>query len=161
HLEIGPLEDIPVPRIDLRADTDPIPLVLNDASFSATVEWFGRHASGERSLLSVDAQALLHIFVRNLRPEHVFEIGVFKGATTEAIARALYANGRGVIHAVDPYRSEYIGAIFARWPRALSRHVVFHPLDSVQFFHDVARSGIHPSLVLVDGNHDYEFAAFD
>jgi len=66
-----------------------------------------------------------------------------------------------VIHAVDPYRSEYIAAILRRWPPALAAHARFHPCDSVQFFHQMGRSGIRPSLALIDGNHDYEFAAFD
>jgi predicted O-methyltransferase YrrM len=111
--------------------------------------------------LSTDAQALLHVLVRNLGADHVIEIGVFKAATTESIARALHANGHGVIHAVDPYRSEYIAAILRRWPPALAAHASFHPCDSVQFFHEMRRGGIRPSLVLIDGNHDYEFAAFD
>ena len=65
------------------------------------------------------------------------------------------------MHAVDPFRSEYIAAIFQQWPRELAAHVSFHPRDSVQFFDELRRGDIRPALTLVDGNHDYEFAAFD
>src|SRR5215469_3686312 len=157
----APLNEIPVPAIDLAAHEDPIPLILASPTFRETVDFFSRNASPTRSLLSIDAQALLHILARNLRPEHVIEIGVFKGATTEAIARALHANGQGTIHAVDPFRSEYIEAVFARWPTDLARRVSFHPRNSVEFFDEMRRGDVRPSLALIDGNHDYPFAAFD
>ena len=160
-LDIAPLTDIPVPNIDLATHNDPIPLILRDPRYRDTIDYFTRHASATRSLLSIEAQALLHILVRNLRADHVVEVGVFKAATTEAIARALHSNGHGVVHAVDPYRSEYIAAVFKRWPASLSNHVSFHPRDSVQFFGELRRSEVRPSLVFIDGNHDYEFAAFD
>jgi predicted O-methyltransferase YrrM len=160
-LELAPLIDIPVPRVDLAAHDDPVPLILDDPSYRAAVEYFTRHGSLARSLFSFEGQALLHVLVRNLRPDHVVEIGVFKAVTTEALARALHANGRGVIHAVDPFRSEYIGAILSRWPASLAAHLKFHPRDSVQFFAELRRSDIRPSLVFIDGDHDYEFASFD
>ena len=157
----APLTEIPVPSIDVAAHDDPLPLILASPVFRETIDYFSRNAAPSRSLLSVDAQALLHVLARNLRPDHVIEIGVFKGATTEAIARALHANGQGVVHAVDPFRSEYIEAVFAQWPAALARRVSFHPRNSVQFFDEMRRGDIRPSLALIDGNHDYPFAAFD
>ena len=160
-IDIAPLIDIPVPSIDLAAHDDPVPVILGDPRYRDTVEYFTRHASQERSLLSFDAQALLHVLARNLRPDHIIEVGVFKAATTEALARALYANGRGVIHAIDPFRSEYIAAIFKRWPAPLTAHLKFDARDSVQFFAALRRGDIHASLVFIDGNHDYEFASFD
>src|SRR5712672_1857952 len=99
------LTDIPVPVIDLTTRDDPLPLIVEDPRHRDTIDYFAKHASPARSLLSIEAQALLHVLVRNLRPEHIVEIGVFKAATTEALARALYANGHGMVHAVDPYRS--------------------------------------------------------
>jgi hypothetical protein len=105
---------------------------------------------------------LLYALTRNLRPDHVIEIGVFKGATTEAIARALQLNGHGIVHAVDPYRTEYLQALFSRWPAALARHLSFFSRDSVRFFDELRRGGgVRAALALVDGNHDYEFASFD
>jgi predicted O-methyltransferase YrrM len=157
----APLTDVPAPSIDFTAHDDPLPAILQDPRYRQAVDYFTRNASVARSLLSLDAQALLYILVRNLRPDHVIEIGVFKGATTEAIARALHANGHGTVDAVDPFRTEYIAAIFAQWPAALADRVKFHPRDSVQFFDELRHGDIHPSIALVDGNHEYPFAAFD
>jgi hypothetical protein len=104
---------------------------------------------------------LLYSVVRNLRPADVVEIGVYKASTTEAIARALHASGGGTIHAVDPFRREYIAAIFKQWPPELLERLKFHPISSVEFFAMIENWRIHPSLVFVDGNHEYEFAYFD
>src|SRR5580704_16000677 len=133
----APLTDIAFPAVDFAAHDDPLPAILQDPCYRRTVDYFTRNASAARSLLSIDAQALLYIFARNLRPDDVIEIGVFKGATTEAMARALHANGHGTVHAVDPFRTEYIAAIFAQWPAELARHVRFHPRDSVRFFDEM------------------------
>jgi len=78
HLEIAPLIDVPVPSVDLAADDDPIPLILRDPRWRDTAAYFAGHASHSRSLLSTDAQALLHVLARNLRADHVIEVGVFK-----------------------------------------------------------------------------------
>ncbi len=122
---------------------------------------FLRQSGSPRSLVSSQSQALLYSLIRNLRPDHVFEIGTYKAGTTEAICRALYANGKGIAHAVDPFRGEYIAAVLKLWPPELFRHVQLHAKDSMAFFGDMERHNIHPALVFVDGNHDYEFAAFD
>jgi len=160
-LAVAPLVDIPIPTFDLGVHEDPLLAIIQDARYRETVSYFKQHASTTRSLLPVDAQALLYIVARNLRPDHVVEIGVFRAATTEAIARALHANRHGIVHAVDPYRTEYIEAIFKRWPPELLAHLSFHPSNSVQFFDELKRSHVRTSLVLIDGNHDYEFASFD
>jgi hypothetical protein len=131
ELDLDPLMDIPVPRVDV-ASTNPIASILSDPIYRETESYFAKHAPPERSLLSKEAQALLYALTRNLRPDHVIEIGVFKGATTEAIARALQLNGHGIVHAVDPYRTEYLQALFSRWPAALARHLSFHARDSIQ-----------------------------
>ena len=57
--------------------------------------------------------------IRNLRPDHVFEIGSYKAGTTEALCRALQANGHGLLHTVDPFRGDYIAATIAHWPTEL------------------------------------------
>ena len=38
-------------------------------------------------------------------------------ATSEAICRALYANGAGLLHTVDPYGAEIVPPILRSWPR--------------------------------------------
>ena len=79
----APLTDIAFPAVDFAAHDDPLPAILQDPCYRRTVDYFTRNASAARSLLSIDAQALLYIFARNLRPDDVIEIGVFKGKKDE------------------------------------------------------------------------------
>ena len=129
--------------------------------FDATKTYFYDNPAADRSLISSQSQALLYSLIRNLRPEYVFEIGTYKAGTTEAICRALLANNKGIAHAVDPFQGEYIAAVLKFWPPELFRHVRLHMKDSMAFFGDMERQRIHPELVFVDGNHEYEYAAFD
>ena len=160
-LAIKPISDISFPRIDLVGSKNPVAEIMGAPEFDATKSYFYDNPAAHRSLISSQSQALLYSLIRNLRPEYVFEIGTYKAGTTEAICRALYANGKGIAHAVDPFRGEYIAAVLKLWPPELFRHVQLHAKDSMAFFGDMERHNIHPALVFVDGNHDYEFAAFD
>ena len=160
-LDVKPISDIAFPRLDLAASNNPVKEIMAAPEFEATKAYFFDNPAAPRSLVSSQSQALLYSLIRNLRPDHVFEIGTYKAGTTEAICRALYANGKGIAHAVDPFRGEYIAAVLKLWPPELFRHVQLHAKDSMAFFGDMERHNIHPALVFVDGNHDYEFAAFD
>jgi predicted O-methyltransferase YrrM len=160
-LAIKPISDISFPRIDLVGSKNPVAEIMGAPEFDATKSYFYDNPAAHRSLISSQSQALLYSLIRNLRPEYVFEIGTYKAGTTEAICRALYANGKGTAHAVDPFRGEYIAAVLKLWPPELFRHVQLHAKDSMAFFGDMERHNIHPALVFVDGNHDFEFAAFD
>jgi predicted O-methyltransferase YrrM len=160
-LDIRPIADIPFPAIDIATCDDPVSAIMASPEFAQATAFFADNPTAERSLIPPQAQALLYGFVRNLRPDHVFEIGSYKGGTTEAICRALYANGKGLAHTVDPFRGDYVAAVLRCWPPELFRHVRLHAMDSMAFYKDMERQGIHPGVVLVDGNHDYEFAAFD
>jgi len=160
-LDIKPVSDIAFPKVDLAASEDPIAQIMAAPEIEAAKAYFYDNPVAARSLISSQSQALLYSLVRNLRPDHVYEIGTYKAGTTEAICRALYANGKGIAHAVDPFRGEYIAAVLKLWPPELFRHVRLHAKDSMAFFGDMEREHIHPALVFVDGNHDYEFAAFD
>jgi predicted O-methyltransferase YrrM len=160
-LAIKPISDISFPRIDLVGSKNPVAEIMGAPEFDATKSYFYDNPAAHRSLISSQSQALLYSLIRNLRPDHVFEIGTYKAGTTEAICRALYANGKGTAHAVDPFRGEYIAAVLKLWPPELFRHVQLHAKDSMAFFGDMERHNIHPALVFVDGNHDFEFAAFD
>jgi hypothetical protein len=91
----------------------------------------------------------------------VVEIGTYKGGTAESMSRALHANGHGTLHTVSPYDAELFGPIFAQWPEPLRRRTRYHPVDSMMFFMQMDQEGNRLDLVLVDGHHDYEFAAFD
>jgi predicted O-methyltransferase YrrM len=160
-LDVKPVSDVAFPKVNLAASKDPVAQIMAAPEFEATKTYFNDNPVAARSLISSQSQALLYSLIRNLRPDHVYEIGTYKAGTTEAICRALYANGKGIAHAVDPFRGEYIAAVLKLWPPELFRHVRLHAKDSMAFFSDMEREHIHPALVFVDGNHDYEFAGFD
>jgi len=159
-LDIKPLSDVPFPAVDL-AGTNPVAAILATPEYAAAMEYFFDNPAAQRSLVSSQSQALLYCLIRNLRPDNVFEIGTHKAGTTEAICRALAANNNGLAHAVDPFQGEYIAAVLKFWPRELFLHVRLHVKESMAFFADMERQRIHPGLVFVDGNHEYEYAAFD
>jgi hypothetical protein len=159
--KVRAIEDIPCPEIE-RPHSDDLPSVIaRDARFQETVRWFAQDPTCGRSLLSPDAQAFLFAMVRNLKPEHVFEIGTFRAGSTEAIARALHANAGGTVHTVDPFGMPQVPAILSRWPRELRRHVRFYSVDSMAFHMEATRLGLTSGLTLIDGHHDYEFVLFD
>jgi len=96
-----------------------------------------------------------------MRPDLVIEIGTYRAGTAEAICRALSANHAGVLRTVDPFGEQTVPAILRRWPAELRDRVRFHPKSSMDFFFEMTERGQSPGIVLVDGNHDYEFALFD
>lgn len=160
-LEVKPISDVPFAAVDLASGADPIAAIMAAPQYAAAMQFFFDNPAAERSLVSSQSQALLYCLIRNLCPDHVFEIGTHKAGTTEAICRALFANNNGIAHAVDPFQGEYIAAVLKFWPPELFRHVRLHIKDSMAFFADMERQRIQPELVFVDGNHEYEYAAFD
>ena len=108
---------------------------------------------------------LFTVTVELLRPLEGKRLVIFPdrdpAGTTEALCRALFANGKGLAHTVDPFRGDYVAAVLKCWPPELFRHVRLHAMDSMAFYKDMERQNVHPGVVFVDGNHDYEFAAFD
>lgn len=114
-----------------------------------------------RSFISDESRALLYSLIRTLQPEVVIEVGTLFGGTTEVLARALWRNGRGVVHTTDPFGAERCPPIFAAWPAELQKITFFHPLMSMDFFLELERRGLMIDMALIDGNHDYEFAFFD
>jgi predicted O-methyltransferase YrrM len=157
---VKPVAAIPAPIVDL-ASANPVAAIMGSAEFAAATQFFADNPVVERSLVSPQSQALLYCLIRNLKPEHVFEIGSYRAGTTEAMCRALHANGAGVAHTVDPYCAEHVAVVLKHWPPALHDHVQLHAMDSMSFYMTMRREGIRPALIFVDGNHDYEFAMFD
>ena len=160
-LRVDPIIDIPFVEVDLNGYPNPLPTVLAQGRFAETARFFARAASNGRSLLNDASQALLYTLIRNLKPAHVVEIGTYKGGTAEALARAVHANGHGTIHTVGPFDAETFHAVEPNWPSVLREATRFYPVNSMQFFMDADRAGLRFGVVLVDGNHDYEFAAYD
>jgi predicted O-methyltransferase YrrM len=142
-------------------DVDPIGEILNSREFAACADFFSKSPALERALVPAEAQALLHLLVRHMKPENVVEIGSYRISTTEALARAMHANGAGLVHTIDPFGQETVPPLLAAWPDDLRSHVQFHPVNSMDFFAAAARNGLQVGLIFVDGNHDYEFALFD
>jgi hypothetical protein len=160
-LNVAPITNIAWPAVDLSKCGDPILAILSSTEFQCATRSFADSPASQRSLVSPQAQALLYSILRNLRPDHVFEIGSYKAGTAEALCRALHANSHGVVHTVDPFRADYIAATIKHWPQELLAYVRVHSVSSMDFYMDMERQSIHPGVVFVDGNHDYEFALFD
>jgi hypothetical protein len=143
---VRPLE--PIPYATFAPDhPDPVAAILASHELAATSRRFAQY-SGGRSQLSPKAQAPLFTLARNLRPEHAFEIGTFQAGTSEAICRALQANGTGVLHTTDPFSLAAVPAILLKWPRKLRRHVRFYHLDSMAFFMRMELMGVRSQLTL-------------
>jgi predicted O-methyltransferase YrrM len=157
---VRPLEPIPCASLDLDASADPIAAIIASPAFAAATQWFAQDTAS-RSQLSPEAQALLFTLARNLKPRHAFEIGTFQAGTSEAICRALQANGTGLLHTTDPFSLAAVPAILLKWPRPLRRCVRFYHLDSMAFFMRMEQMNVRSQLTLIDGRHDYEFAMFD
>jgi hypothetical protein len=156
----APLIDVPYPSVRLSDFADPIPVIVEADEFRRTTEFFAEAPS--RSLLSPTSQALLYSVVRNLRPDHVVEIGTYHGGTAEILSRALDLNGQGTMHTVSPFDpGDRFAHNFPQWPEPLRRRTIFYPTDSMAFFMQITEQRIRPGLVLIDGNHDFEYAAFD
>lgn len=150
---------IPWPIVDLNG-RDPIEEIVASSEFAECTAFFEGIEAAQRALMSANSQALLFCTARNLRPDHVFEIGTYQASTSEAICRALHANGRGLLHTVDPFGGDTVPPILDRWPDELREHLRFYPENSMGFYSQV-RDHLRPGIVFVDGDHDYEFAFFD
>jgi predicted O-methyltransferase YrrM len=160
-LAVAPVMDIPWPMIALDSRNDPVRAIMQAPEFAETKRFFAESPSATRSLLTDASQALLYSMIRNLRPEHVVEIGTYKAGTAEGLARAVHANGLGIVHTISPFDAERFSAISANWPPELHQAVRYHCVDSMAFFMEADQKRIRPGVVLIDGNHEYEFASFD
>jgi predicted O-methyltransferase YrrM len=150
HVDGPPVAAIGTPR-------DPIPAILASAENEACIAFFTEHAG--LSMLSAHSRALLYQVIRLYRPTDVVEIGAFRGGTTQALARALAANGAGTVHAIDPFNASEVRRAVKRWPKAIQPYAVVYAASSMGFF--LAQRALQAGLILVDGNHDYEYAAYD
>jgi predicted O-methyltransferase YrrM len=115
----------------------------------------------EGSLQSDEARALLHHLIVMQRPERVLEIGTWHAGTTETMARALWETGQGQIDTIDPFGGERCPPIIATFPPELRKIVTFRAENSAAVFDRAISNNTYYDFVLVDGNHEYEFALFD
>jgi predicted O-methyltransferase YrrM len=113
------------------------------------------------SFLSGRSRTVLYSLIRLLRPKVVAEVGTLFAGTAEAMARALWENGGGILHTTDPYGADRCPAIIETWPRELQEITRYYALNSMDFFLALDRERVTLDMTLVDGNHDFEFALFD
>jgi hypothetical protein len=151
---------IPFSAIDLSSD-NPIVEILNAPKFSETETVLYKTAASQRALISAAAAALIYTLVRNVKPQHVVEIGTYYGGTSELICRALHENGSGILHTVAPFEAESVMPIFESWPQELRRHLEFYLMTSMDFYYRLNARGIRPEIALIDGDHSYQAALFD
>lgn len=149
----------PYPIVDLSGA--PIQQIMAAAEFEQCAQMLEATGRPQESLMSSYSQALLYCLVRNMRPDLVVEIGTYRAGTAEAICRALSANNAGVLRTVDPFGAQTVPKIVGAWPLRLRDRIRFHPMSSMDFFTELTGRGQRSDIVLVDGNHDYEFALFD
>src|ERR1044071_4434075 len=132
---------------------------MEGPAFHPLWEYFSHYP--QRSLMSTYSRCFLFAMVRMMQPQSVAEVGTLFAGTTEVLARALWENGAGEIHTADPFGAERCPEIIAAWPADLQRHARYYPLNSMDFFLEMTRQRVTLDLVLIDGNHDFEFALFD
>ena len=114
-----------------------------------------------RSLQSNEARALLHHLIVMRRPERVLELGTYHAGTAEVMARALWEMAHGHLETIDPFGSERCPPIIAALPHELRERISFLPVNSGFHFDRAIGNGVLYDLVLIDGNHELEFALFD
>lgn len=157
----APIDELPFPVINLTEIINPIPEILTAPEFEHAWAALLEDPLSKRSLLSTVGQALLYTLIRNQRPMHIYEIGTYRGGTSEVMARALLANGVGILHTVGPFDEAQFRPVLDSWHPSLKGVVRFYPVDSMAFYMQMQDEGVRPGIVLVDGNHDYEFVSFD
>jgi predicted O-methyltransferase YrrM len=131
---------------------------MTTPAYAAVLAYF---AEQRQALMSDHSRAVLFSLIRMHRPQVVAEIGTLYAGTTEIMARALWENGTGIVYTTDPFGAERCPGIIATWPTDLREITRFYPLSSMDFFLELERQKVALDMVLVDGNHDYEFALFD
>ena len=114
-----------------------------------------------RSLQSNEARALLHHLIVMRRPERALELGTYHAGTAEVMARALWEAGHGHLETVDPFGGERCPPIIAALPPQLRERITFLSVNSGFHFDRAIGNGVLYDMVLIDGNHEFEFALFD
>jgi hypothetical protein len=151
---------IPFPIIDLSSD-NPIPEILNSAKFAETGQAIYKTEAAQRALISAVSAALIYTLVRNVKPQHVVEIGTYDGGTSELICLALHENGSGTLYTAGPFDAERVFPIFDSWPQHLRQHLEFYPMTSMDMYYRLNARGIKPEIAFIDGDHSYQAALFD
>lgn len=114
------------------------------------------------SLQSDNSRAFLYHLILVQRPERVLEIGTFRAGTARFLAQALDHTGRGLVYTIDPFGIyNNVPSAIKSWPAHLRARVSFSPTSSAAFFERAITDGQTFDMVLIDGNHEFEYASFD
>jgi len=140
-------------------DKQAVDTLLRSESFVQIKNYFDQYPA--HSFMSHTSRAMLYALVRVNKPHAVAEIGTLFTGTTEVFARALWENASGVVYTCDPAGADRCPLLFAQWPRSLQDIVRFYPVNSMAFFQKLKQERVLFDMILIDGNHDYEFALFD
>src|SRR6202043_3936679 len=116
-------QKIPYPKIDIAKINDPIQAITSDSQFRKLAAFFDQDPASSTSLTSANGRSIIFTILRNLRPEHVVEIGTYKGGTTRTMCRAIHANKSGTVHTVGPFDTEHFLPSFENWPSYLRSKV--------------------------------------
>jgi len=159
--EVRPLVPIVGSKIPIRTATSHALIVemRGSSAYSEILAYFANYPA--RSLMSDHSRAILFTLIRMLRPKVIAEVGTRSAAATEVMARALWENAKGALYTTDPLGAERCPEIIRSWPQELRDKTHFRPLNSMDFFFELGRKHVMLDMVLVDGNHDFEFALFD
>jgi predicted O-methyltransferase YrrM len=134
--------------------------ILESPTFKDLVEPFFAEYP-RKSLMSCMCRSVIFTLARVIQPMIVVEIGTFYAGTAEVIARALWENGKGHLYTIDPFGQHRCPLIIKQWPEALTQVTTYLPYNSMQFFGYVEERQEQIDMILVDGNHDLEYAYFD
>ena len=127
--------------------------------FDELVAYFDGYPA--HALTKAACRAYMYELVRALKPRFAIEIGTYRAGTTEVMARAMHANGGGLLLTIDPYGGHRVPGILEAWPEPLAALVNFLPVNSMDLFVQLDRLGTTVDLAFVDGNHAYAFAYYD
>ncbi len=142
------------------ATMESIELLLSSAAYNDIIRpYFAEYP--KKSLMADESRAFIYGLVRMVKPEVVAEIGTFYAGTAEVFARALWENGRGLLYTTDPFGAERAPTIISQWPAPLQKLVRFSPDNSMTFLGNLLQQKVLLDIILIDGNHAYEFASFD
>jgi hypothetical protein len=151
------MSQIPFPAIRLDEKSGLMTMVER-SEFRKCVQFFVSQMAGAQPPAFALEQAFLFSLIRNLRPEHVFEIGCYRGAVTEIMCCALQANGTGVLHVPGEDVPENARSMFDHWPNELRSFIRVHAVDEIGFLKQMKAEGITSELVVLNRLHNYELS---
>jgi predicted O-methyltransferase YrrM len=114
-----------------------------------------------RALQSEVSCSLIYHVIMMHRPKLALEIGTYHAGTSEIMARALWEAGQGHLETIDPFGAERCPPIIEALPGELRGRISFLPISSAAYFDQAISGRTRYDLVLIDGNHEFEFARFD